>query len=334
MSISIQTSLFNYKDIFLPVQALRDVSIEHVLGIDGIREAATIECDTNGLSRGIMFFEERNGIMTPAEISFVNGEYQISISLTFCQFVWAVGLYMTAYFDNIIQIPNMNAAGTNIHGYKVDKNHVEYANEQFRLARSLMWGYNHDVFFELPNICDPMEYSEPIGKANGVFLGGVAFMFCHELSHNILGHTQKDSTDDESVAEEAAADDYALDMLSDTFDSNWGFNHKVGAATVLCSLLMMGEDSISGGSRHPHMDYRIQMMMKKFNLHKMDSLWGFVGSVIRLWLLVYGGLTIQEDMKTGGFDFYQNFYEHYLGLLTQVRELRYPKLVKPIWYVE
>ena len=83
MSISIQTSLFNYKDIFLPVQALRDVSIEHVLGIDGIREAATIECDTNGLSRGIMFFEERNGIMTPAEISFVNGEYQISISLTF-----------------------------------------------------------------------------------------------------------------------------------------------------------------------------------------------------------------------------------------------------------
>ena len=156
---------------------------------------------------------------------------------------------MTAYFDNIIQIPNMNAAGTNIHGYKVDKNHVEYANEQFRLARSLMWGHNHDVFFELPNICDPMEYSEPIGKANGVLLGGVAFMLCHELSHNILGHTQKDSTDDESVAEEAAADDYALDMLSDTFDSNWGFNHKVGAATVLCSLLMMGEDSISGGPR-------------------------------------------------------------------------------------
>lgn len=96
--------------------------------------------------KGILFFEERNGIMTPAEISPVNGEYQIVISLTFCQFVWAVGLYMTVYFDNIVQIPNMNAAGTNIRGYKANKDYLEYANEQFRLARSLIWGYNHDVF--------------------------------------------------------------------------------------------------------------------------------------------------------------------------------------------
>ena len=334
MSIAIQTSFFDYKDLFLPVQALRDVSMEHVLGIDEIYEAATIECDTNGLSKGILFFEERNGIMTPAEISPVNGEYQIAISLTFCQFVWAVGLYMTVYFDNIVQIPNMNAAGTNIHGYKANKDYLEYANEQFRLARSLIWGYNHDVFFELPNICDPLEFSEPVGKANGILVGGVAFLFCHELSHNILGHTHKESTDDESVAEEAAADNYAIEFLSDTFDRDFGFNHKVGAVTVLCSLLVMGKDSISGGSRHPHMDYRIRMMMTKLNLHEMDCLWGYVGSALRLWLLVYGGLTIQEDMNTGGFNFYKDFYEHYLRLLTQVREQRYPKLVKPVWYVE
>lgn len=53
---------------------------------------------------------------------------------------------MTVYFDNVVQIPNMNAAGTNIHGYKANKDYLEYANEQFRLARSLIWGYNHDVF--------------------------------------------------------------------------------------------------------------------------------------------------------------------------------------------
>lgn len=51
MSIAIQTSFFDYKDLFLPVQALCDVSMEHVLGIDEIYEAATIECDTNGLSK-------------------------------------------------------------------------------------------------------------------------------------------------------------------------------------------------------------------------------------------------------------------------------------------
>lgn len=334
MAIPIQTSLFDYNDLFLPVQALRDVSMEHVLSIDSIFEAANIECDTNGLSKTILFFEERDGIKTPAEIISVNRENQIAISLTFCQFVWAVGLYMSAYFDNIVQIPNMDQAGTNVLGYKANKVHVEYANEQFRLARFLIWGYNHDAFFEMPNICDPLEFKEPIEKANGILIGGVAFMFCHELSHNILGHTQKESTDDESVVEEASADSYALDLLSDTFDSDFGFTHKVGSATVLCSLLMMGEDSISGGSRHPHTDYRIRMMMKRFNLHEMDSLWGYVGSAIRLWLLVYGGLTIEEDMKIGGFDYYKNFYEHYLNLLTKVREQRYPKIVKPAWYVE
>ena len=121
MSIPIQTTLFDYSDVFLPVQALRDVSMEHILSIDSIFEAANIECDTNGLSKTILFFEERNGINTPAEITPVNGESQIAISLTFCQFMWAVGLYMTAYFDNIVQIPNMDKAGTNIHGYKANK---------------------------------------------------------------------------------------------------------------------------------------------------------------------------------------------------------------------
>ena len=31
---------------------------------------------------------------------------------------------------------------------------------------------------------------------------------------------------------------------------------------------------------------------------------------------------------------YKDFYEHYLRLLTQVREQRFPKLLKPVWYVE
>lgn len=334
MAIPIQTTLFNYTDLFLPVQALRDASMEHVLSIGSIFEAANIECATNGLAKSILFFEERDGIKTPAEIMPIDGGNQISISLTFCQFLWAVGLYMSTYFDNIVQIPNMDRAGTNVYGYKANKSYVEYANEQFRLARSLIWGYDHDAFFKMPNICDPLEFKEPIEKANGILMGGVAFMFCHELSHNILGHTQKVSTDDESIVEEADADSYALDLLSDTFDGDFGFTHKVGAATVLCSLLMMGEDSISGGSRHPHTDYRIRMMMKRFELHEMDGMWGYVGSVIRLWLLVYGGLSIEEDMKTGGFDYYRNFYDHYLGLLTKVREQRYPKLLKPAWYVE
>lgn len=90
-----------------------------------------------------------------------------------------------------------------------------------------LFGGTITMFFELPNICDPLEFSEPVGKANGILVGGVAFLFCHELSHNILGHTHKESTDDESVAEETAADNYAIELLSNTFDGDFGFNNKV-----------------------------------------------------------------------------------------------------------
>lgn len=234
----------------------------------------------------------------------------------------------------MVQIPNMNAAGTNEYGYTANKSHVEYAREQFRIARLLIEGYNHDAFFQYPHILDTLDFKEPKGKANGILVGGVAFMFCHELSHNILGHTKKVSTDEESVEEEAAADNYALELLSETYDGEFGFTHKVGAATVLCSLLLMGDDSISGGSRHPHMDYRIRMMMKNLDLDEMDGLWGYVGSAIRLWLLVYGGLTVEEDMKVDGFEYYKDFYDRYLGLLTEVRQQRYPRSLKPEWYVE
>lgn len=97
MAVPIQTTLFDFSGVFLPVQALRDICMEHLLKIESIFEATNIECDTNALSKEILFFEERNGIMTPAEIEPVGDEYRIAISLSFCQFMWAVGLYMTAY---------------------------------------------------------------------------------------------------------------------------------------------------------------------------------------------------------------------------------------------
>lgn len=332
MSIT-QGPFFDYNSVFLPVVALQNQGMEHVLRISSVIEAVTIECDTNDLSEAVSFFEEKNGIDNPAEIEPKNGKNQIAISLSFCQFMWAVGLYMTTYFDNIVQIPNMNLARVNSPGYQANPSFVKFAYEQFMRARTLLYGYNHDLFFSIPNICDPQEFNEPIGKANGVFLGSLAFVFCHELSHSILGHTHKDSTPEESVKEEAAADNYAIELLLDASDG-FQYTDKVGAATVLCSLLLMGEDSISGGSSHPHMDYRIRTMMTRFALHEMDCLWGYVGSSIRLWLLVYGDLSIQEDMKTSAFDCYKEFYDYYLNELIKVREQRYPSLRTPTWFTE
>lgn len=110
--------MFDYSKIFLPVQALNQQVIESVLSIEKLYKSMYIDVNTNDLSNEILFEEERDRIRNVAEIREVDGKYQITFSLTFGQFMWSVRLYLSTYFDNIVQIPMMNAVGTNINGFK------------------------------------------------------------------------------------------------------------------------------------------------------------------------------------------------------------------------
>lgn len=335
MGYPIKYSLFDYTNVYLPVQALRDLSIEHVLNIESVWEAADIEVKTNGLSDNILFIEENDGILNPGEIKEKNGAYEINISLTFCQFMWAVGLYISTVFDNIVQIPMMNAMGTNVHGYKANKEAVDFANDSFFRARRLLdRHWRKEIFFEIPNICDPQVFKDEIGKANALMISGVGFIFAHELAHSYLGHTKTVASSEQMVKDEVAADELAFEWLSETFDDESGYTNKVGIANLLCSLLFLGPDSVSGGGSHPHMDIRIDLLMKRMNLPEIDILWGYVGSALRLWLMVFGGYTIAEDMALNPFNFYKDFYEFYLMKLRETRERLYPEFIKPSWYVE
>lgn len=335
MAYPIEYSLFDYSGLYLPVQALRDLSVEHVLSIEGVWDAANIEVETNGLSKNILFVEENNGHLNPGEIKENNGLYEINISLTFCQFMWAVGLYISTVFDNLVQIPTMNAMGTNIHGYKANMDAVEFANDSFFRARRLLYPHwRKEIFFEIPNICDPQAFKDEIGKANALMVSGVGFIFAHELAHSYLGHTQIVTPAGQMVKDEVAADELAFDWLSDIFGSSDGYTNQVGIANLLCALLFMGPDSVSGSGSHPHMDIRIDLLMKRLNLPEADILWGYVGSALRLWLMVYGGYTIAEDMALKPFNFYKDFYDFYLTKLRETRQRLFPEWVKPAWYVE
>lgn len=336
MNYPIELSLFdNDKELFLPVQALMGQSIEYVLSISSVFEDIQIEINTNDLSNYIVFLEETNGQLTSGEIIKEGDKYIIRISYTFCQFMWSVGLYMITYFDNVIHIPTMNAIGTNIHGYKVNRYALEFANDTFFRARRLQEpNWKRDTFFELPNICDPQIFQQEIGRANAVMIGGVAFIFAHELSHNFLGHTHIEPDPKQIIREEVDADNTALSYIAETFASEQGYANKVGIANLLCSLLLLGKDSVGGGGSHPHMDIRIEYMMNSLNLSEMDSLYGYVGTSIRMWLLVYGGYTIEEDMALPPFSDYKAFYHFYLRKLKETREKLFPNIVPPAWYVE
>lgn len=333
MSYPIELSMFDYSKIFLPVQALNQQVIETALSIDNLYKSMYIDVYTNDLSNGILFEEERDRIRNVAEIKEVNGKHQITFSLTFCQFMWSVGLYLSTYFDNIVQIPIMNLTGTNVNGYKTNMESVRFAEDTFARARQLMFRVVPNAYTQIPNICDPQAFKNEIGKANAIYIGGMCFIMAHEFSHNFLGHTHYPENQEVTIEDEMNADESALSFIATEFSDEFGLTYKVGIANVLCALLLMGQDTISSDGVHPHMDVRIANIMNKLELSHEDMLWGYVGCAIRMWLLVYGDYTIVDDMKAGPFDTYGDFYEFYLKLLKEYRERKFPEEQKPGWYI-
>lgn len=326
--------MFDYSKIFLPVQALNQQVIETALSIDNLYKSMYIDVETNDLSSGILFEEERDRIRNVAEIREVDEKYQITFSLTFGQFMWSVGLYLSTYFDNIVQIPMMNAVGTNINGFKSNMEAVSFAKDTFFRARQLMFRVERESFTQIPNICDPQAFKKEIGNANGIYVGGMCFIMAHEFAHNFLGHTHYPENQEVTIEDEMNADESALSFISTEFSGKFGLTYKVGIANVLCALLLMGQDTISSDGAHPHMDVRIANIMNKLELSHEDMLWGYVGCAIRMWLLVYGGYTIIDDMKAGPFDTYGDFFEFYLKLLKEYRERNFPEVLKPDWFTE
>lgn len=229
----------------------------------------------------------------------------------------------------------MDERGCNTHVYKKNMEAMMFAEDTFRRARKLAYGVEKRSFVGIPNIYDPQMFEDVIGRANAAYIASMVFVFAHEFSHNFLGHTHLPNTYQRSIEDEMAADDSALDYLADGFgDNEWGQTYKAGIALSLCSLLLLSEDSVTGNGIHPHMDVRIERIMVKLNLPEMDILWGLVGSAIRMWLLVYGDLEIAQDMAFAPVPYYKDFYDRYLGLLSDYRQRKYPDMVRPGWDVD
>ena len=81
MSYPIELSMFDYSKIFLPVQALNQQVIESVLSIENLYKSMYIDVETNDLSSGILFEEERDRIRNVAEVREVDVKHQITLSL-------------------------------------------------------------------------------------------------------------------------------------------------------------------------------------------------------------------------------------------------------------
>lgn len=317
---------------FLPVELLSSHAIEYIEQIQELIEAVKGECLTNELSSKFTFIRE-HGILR--DIAFIkkekDGLFHIQISENFGQYLWSIGLYLSTYFDNKVQIPMMDMAGTNIHHYVANDKDLEFANEMFFNARRLLDHFVRELYWNKPNIAFPEPYTKLIEHANGIYCAAIAFIYAHEFAHNYLGHTHMENSYEYAIHDEIQADLTAMSFIQDEYETEFGFTYKVGVATVLSGLLLMGEDSISGNGTHPDMDVRIEKLMNELSLCDMDNLWGYMAVAIRLWLLVYRGITPEEEMKQSGFATYKDMYDFYLSKLKEVRQQRFPIITTPEW---
>lgn len=317
---------------FLPIELLSSNAIECIEQIQELIDAVKGDCLTNELSSKFTFIREHGVIKDTAFIKKEkDGLYHIQISENFGQYLWGIGLYLSSYFDNKVQIPMMDMAGTNINHYTVNDKELEFAHEVFGDTRRLLDYFVRDVYWNKPNIAFPGPYRDLIGRANGIYCAAIAFIYAHEFAHSFLGHTHLENSYEYSIHDEIQADLTALDFIKDEYETEFGFTYKVGIATTLSGLLLMGEDSISGNGTHPDIDVRIETLMDKLSLCDMDNLWGYMAVSIRLWLLVYKGLTPEEEAKQSGFATYKDMYGFYLAKLKEIRQQRFPVIITPQW---
>lgn len=319
---------------FLPIELLSVQAIEYIEKIKELIDAVKDDFVINDLSPNLTFIREKGPVTDTALIEKGDDDlYHIRISENYCQYLWSVGLYLSVYFDNMIQIPMMDMAGTNNHNHKANKEDMEFAHEMFFRGRRLLDHFVQNLYWENPNIASPTPFNTVIGYANGIYCASIAFIYAHEFSHNFLGHTHFENNNEHSVQDETAADLTAIGFIKEEYNTSFGFTYKVGVATVLSSLLLMDEKSISGGGSHPDMDVRIENLMNELSLSEMDNLWGYMSVAIRMWLLVYKGITPLEEieMTQSGFATYKDMYDFYLSKLKEARQRKFPKDLPPEW---
>ena len=163
---------------FLPVEQLSDDAIQCIEKVFELLDAIKDDCNINNFSRRFTFIREGKAISDVAEIKKdSDGLNHIYINENFCQYLWSVCIYLTAYFENVIHIPMMNTVGINKNGYKPNMVDVEYANDCFFRGRQLLHNFNRDVYWVTPNICNPQQFENIINHANGVYCAAIAFIY-------------------------------------------------------------------------------------------------------------------------------------------------------------
>jgi len=302
---------------YLPVRVLMPNCIDWFSKIsESLNDDVKNSIQYYGLNPKVEYHTEKRLIN---DIAYINNG-QIHIFENYNQYLWSVSYYMLVIFDDCIQEPMINGA----YNYKIeyDTPNKEIALAQYISARKLLSDYEADYFWKLPNCEMPSEeYAEIVGKVNGIFSAGIAFIIAHEFAHKYLGHSDNVQKED-SIKQELDADNCAIENINNTFKREECINYKLGIIAVISSFLFMSKDSISWNDTHPDWVSRIQNAIEKLELSEDDNLWGIASFAILMWMNGYKEFS--ENTPPAGFENYKESFCFYLNQLREIRNKLYP----------
>jgi hypothetical protein len=111
----------------------------------------------------------------------------------------------------------------------------------------------------------------------------------HEIAHVALNHTSRLGariSDDESIAQERAADKWAIERgFVGTDGATNPFTKQAGLVAGLCAMMLMSRSL--HGVDHPDIDERLADGVALLGLEENTAIWGIALLGLRLWEQVY-----------------------------------------------
>lgn len=272
---------------FLPVRVLCPNLVELIFNITpDFRSLYEFEF-SNGLQDRIIYSKNRTPIRHIAMFRTIVNEsildksqkQEIVLFENFNQYLWNLCYSLLVLFDKGIHEPRL--AGI----YKetfVDTPIVKQAWKVFKAGLSLRNSYDRNLFFSLPNpeINEKQEY---ILKSNSIYLAALNFIFLHEFGHQSYGHHRNNPSNDESKYDEHLVDEFAIDLMSDHFNSINGPTLKIGILMGALSLFFL-DKGLNDGEYHPDKDIRLRVIIERLELEELSNLWGIASLALNLWM--------------------------------------------------
>jgi hypothetical protein len=247
-------------------------------------EALIVQIRTNGLNPKINYNDQQvpilqNNIVNAAKITYPSRE--IHLYDTFSAYLWCICYSMIVLFDEVIQKPHLR--GNYSGEINLENKQIASALGIFEYGMTLRTRYR-DWDKGIPN---PEEYgcehAYYIEKTNGMYLAALYFIFCHEVGHNVFNHvTYSPATAAQSLADELAADNYAIDQILLPENSQYSKTFKYGAVAAMCSLLFLSRNLYRGG-RYPDAHERVNNIIERLDLDNRDNIWGMASLAFRMW---------------------------------------------------